>query len=208
MNKIAKLLKILAIFNLLSAPVFVLAEEYPNEDGVVQYIKDEAPAIPARVFASNNAKVSFYLNNGERVYSVETSPDGDFIKINNDKGKTGWIKANLLQSTATLRFKSDALAQEVAQLKQRLNNKGTATSVTEASLIEENQQLVSKNEELTNLLQQQQETIDGLSVGDDKKKQDEILKWFTRGGMVAGAGFIIGIILPLIWPRRRDRYRW
>ena len=42
----------------------------------------------------------------------------------------------------------------------------------------------------------------------DDKRRDLIVTWFTYGGLVAGGGLLLGLILPAIMPGRRKKDRW
>ncbi|KJY02610.1 SH3 domain-containing protein [Morganella morganii] len=42
----------------------------------------------------------------------------------------------------------------------------------------------------------------------DDKQRDIILQWFMYGGGVAGAGLLLGLLLPHMIPRRKKKDRW
>ncbi|EBS5740333.1 hypothetical protein DU198_26310, partial [Salmonella enterica subsp. enterica serovar Eastbourne] len=50
--------------------------------------------------------------------------------------------------------------------------------------------------------------LDAISVQLDDKQRDIILQWFMYGGGVAGAGLLLGLLLPHMIPRRKKKDRW
>lgn len=47
--------------------------------------------------------------------------------------------------------------------------------------------------------------LDAISVQLDDKQRDIILQWFMYGGGVAGAGLLLGLLLPHMIPRRKKK---
>lgn len=50
--------------------------------------------------------------------------------------------------------------------------------------------------------------LENLNKEIDESSQNIMLTWFTRGGLVAGSGLFLGLILPYLIPKRRKRDRW
>jgi SH3 domain protein len=71
----------------------------------------------------------------------------------------------------------------------------TSLEEEKSNLIEQVTQLQKKNNELSNKL----ETFD----------EDLQMQWFIRGGIIAGVGLLLGLLLPFM-PRRKKRSgdRW
>ena len=67
--------------------------------------------------------------------------------------------------------------------------------------------LQNKNTDLEKQVKQQKTQIDSMLNQVDDKRLDLILTWFTYGGLVAGGGLVLGLILPMIMPRRK-KDRW
>ncbi|NUA49501.1 hypothetical protein HAT94_02825 [Dickeya solani] len=42
----------------------------------------------------------------------------------------------------------------------------------------------------------------------DDKQRTLIMQWFMYGGGVAGAGLVLGLLLPHLLPRRKKNDRW
>ena len=49
---------------------------------------------------------------------------------------------------------------------------------------------------------------DSLNEKLDNEKNDLLMRWFSYGGMVAGIGLLVGLILPSLIPNKRRRNRW
>ena len=66
-------------------------------------------------------------------------------------------------------------------------------------------QLKAENEKLKNELIKAGKKLDIAEVNLDDRRRELILQWFMYGGGVAGAGLILGLLLPHIIPRRKKR---
>ncbi len=66
-------------------------------------------------------------------------------------------------------------------------------------------QFETRNNQLQNELTIAQDEVRTLRAKIDTQKDDLLMRWFTYGGLVAGAGLLFGLLLPHITPRRRKR---
>jgi SH3 domain protein len=79
---------------------------------------------------------------------------------------------------------------ENARLRQQLNDA---------------RQQVSK---LTTTSEEQASEITRLTAKVDSANKDELVTWFTRGGMVAGVGILLGVMLTYLPKRKRRSSEW
>ena len=68
--------------------------------------------------------------------------------------------------------------------------------------------LKKENDSLRNQVVVAKKKLDAISVQLDDKQRDIILQWFMYGGGVAGAGLLLGLLLPHMIPRRKKKDRW
>ena len=92
------------------------------------------------------------------------------------------ISEQLADSQAALQ----AASQENARLRQQLNDA--------------RQQVA----QLSTETQTQAEKVTRLTAKVESADKDEMVTWFTRGGMVAGAGILLGVFLTYL-PKKRNR---
>ncbi|RKS85090.1 SH3 domain protein [Orbus hercynius] len=155
------------------------------------------------------------LNAGEKITVLETSSDGQYTRIQNDAGKIAWVKSTNLTDTPSVKEQVDILAQKLSSAQEQATKleqeKNTLLNEYSNQLDTAKQQiekLEQSNRQLQTTFDEQQAKITSLSETVDEKRQDLMLTWFTRGGLVAGIGLILGLILPIIMPKRRNKDRW
>lgn len=151
-----------------------------------------------------NYRILGSIDAGTAITVGPRGSESDFTQVTDDQGREGWIESRFVSNEApsTLRIpalesaleasQSDAatLAAENTELRQRVN--------------QAEEQLASVNEQL----QRQNSEVASLTASLDKADQDEQMRWFTRGGMVAGAGVLLGILLMLVPKKRRRNSEW
>ncbi len=66
------------------------------------------------------------------------------------------------------------------------------------------QQLDEQGEQLQTLRQQNGQLQQALGT----KEQDQQYRWWREGGYIAGAGLLLGLLLPFLPRPRRRKERW
>ncbi|WP_392551957.1 TIGR04211 family SH3 domain-containing protein [Orbus wheelerorum] len=155
------------------------------------------------------------LKAGEQVSVLETSSDGKYTRIKDDKNRVSWIESEFLSNLPSLKERVPALEQELTILKDKADN---ATQDKQALIDNYTNQLTLANQKIADLdktnselktqSNEQLSQIESMNNQLDEKRQSLILSWFLRGGLVAGIGLIIGLLLPFIIPRSRKKDRW
>ena len=156
------------------------------------------------------------INAGEAVTQLAQSEDGKYIQIRDSKQREGWIIASELQSNESFRTLNDKLQQQVTTLNDKLAN---IDSVQARELKEKSQRLASSEQQLKTALEQlasQKSELEQLRAENEKlnaslgtRKQEQLFTWMKQGGMIAGAGLLVGLIVPYLpRPRRSRRERW
>lgn len=151
----------------------------------------------------NRFRIIGTLNAGTPVTVIGEIED-EFIQVRDDRDREGWIKAQWIQNTPSLRIINQQLSTKVEQLQSQLGN--TADNAQQLQ-----QQLDALQDTKSTLTQQLQETEQKLEA--TKKTLDNYndktnMEWFIRGGAVAGIGLLAGVILSFLLRRKKRRDDW
>lgn len=165
---------------------------------------------PGSQYAFSNA-----VKAGEKVIELEKSTDGKYTRIQLNNGNTAWIETNKLNEQPSYKERFPLLKAKLAEYKEKVDNaeanqqKLVDDYVQKLKLAEETiATLQNKNTALEQQVKEQSSQIESMLNQVDDKRRDLIVTWFTYGGLVAGGGLILGLILPRIIPSRRKKDRW
>lgn len=160
-------------------------------------------------------KIIGSVNAGERIKLIQKNAKGTYFQIKDSKGRNGWISSKYVSKQASLKERLPKLETQVTKLKAQLNsakdNANKDKEGLEGSLKSYKIQvteLQNTNSKLNEELQKVQALNRNLNAKLDTQKDDLLMRWFTYGGMVAGGGLLIGLILPSLIPSRRKKARW
>jgi SH3 domain protein len=165
---------------------------------------------PGSQYAYSNA-----VKTGEKVTELEKSADGKYTRIQLSNGRSAWIESNKLTDKPSFKSLVPTLEAKLAEYKDKVDNaenykqnavKDYSEKLQKAEQMVES--LQAKNSELERVNKQQENKIESMLNQVNDKRRDLIVTWFTYGGLVAGGGFLLGLILPVIMPSRRKKDRW
>ncbi|HET8789814.1 MAG TPA: TIGR04211 family SH3 domain-containing protein [Modicisalibacter sp.] len=152
------------------------------------------------------------LNAGEPVTVLETS--GDYTQVRAESGDVVWIRSDKLQTEPSLDERFPELKSKVATLGSELSDineswEGRVAAMTETLGVRQARiaELEQRNAQLDSQFTQAQQAIRELRARLSTQEQDLLMRYFMYGGGVAGAGLIIGLLVPHL-PRRKRRDRW
>lgn len=178
-----------------------------------QYVTDE---LTTYVYAGPDAsryRISGSVSAGEAVTVLESQ--GQYSRIMDQTGKKNWILTKQLVEQPSIKTQVPDLQNRVKTLTDELNDINSTwdnktadmqTSIAQSGAVI--QDLQRENEQLKSQLDAANKKLNDVSVQVDDKQREIILQWFMYGGGVAGAGLLIGLILPHIIPKRRKNRRW
>lgn len=185
-----------------------------NVNAIDKYVTDNVDVYLRRGPGSQYA-FSSSVKAGDKVTELEKSPDGKYTRIQDDKGRVAWIDTAKLNDQLSLKELVPTLESQLAEYKDKVDNAEQYQKKTidgyEAKIQTAEQTIESlqkQNSELQKQVKEQGKQIDSMLNQVDDKRRDLIITWFTYGGMVAGGGLILGLILPAIIPGRRRKDRW
>ncbi|KFA59661.1 hypothetical protein A9G34_08250 [Gilliamella sp. Choc4-2] len=185
-----------------------------NANAVDKYVADEVDVYLRRGPSQQHA-ILYTVKSGAKVTELEKSPDGKYTRIKLNSGKVAWIETNKLNDYPSYKERIPVLEAKIAEYKDKVDNAEDYHQKMISDYVEKLQtseklieNLQNKNNELERKFKEQEVQLDSALNQVDDKRRDLIITWFTYGGLVAGGGFLLGLILPNIMPRRRKKDRW
>ncbi|NUF49947.1 TIGR04211 family SH3 domain-containing protein [Gilliamella sp. ESL0250] len=158
---------------------------------------------------SNSAKA------GEKVVELEKSADGKYTRIQLNNGNAAWIETSKLNEQPSYKERFPALEAKLAEYQDKIDNAEANQQKLVSDYVQKLQSaeksieiLQNRNQALEQQVKEQGAQIESMLNQVDDKRRDLIVTWFTYGGLVAGGGLILGLILPRIIPSRRKKDRW
>ncbi len=156
------------------------------------------------------------LKAGEAV-SATGSRQGDYSEVIDERGRKGWIQTEYLASGESFRTKVPALTKALSDTRAKLE----AVTAERDALVQSNLEAnADANAQVAKLQSQVAESAKSLAALEqenaeltkrvDTLSQSERFIWMQQGGMVAGAGLILGLILAYLpRPQRKKKNdRW
>ncbi|WP_235589000.1 TIGR04211 family SH3 domain-containing protein [Halomonas chromatireducens] len=153
------------------------------------------------------------LTSGEPVSVLETS--GNYSRVRNTEGNTVWVLSGELQEEPSARQQLPALERQVADLEEELGGinetwEERVSAMTETLEVREQRiaELEASNRQLDSEADRSRQTIRQLQARLDTQEEDLLIRYFMYGGGVAGAGLLVGLIIPHLPRKKRKRDRW
>lgn len=191
------------MFRLLTLVGMMLLSSNLLAEGQSRYISDNVflyllngPGTDYRILGSIEA--------GQPI-KLQGETQGDYSKIIDHKGREGWVQTNLISSTQSFREQVPALTTELAHAKAKLTEVLSSTDNHADERIELKAKLSELEANLANVTQER----DQLKNAVDNTAQDQRFELWRQGGLIAGMGLILGMILVYLpRPQRRNKKRW
>jgi len=146
-------------------------------------------------------KIIGSVNTGDHVKIVRK--EGKYTLIKDSKGRSGWVNSKYVSNQPGLKERLPELEAQLSKFKTQLAQYKENVDSQDSKV----QKLEEKNSKLHNQLEEIQALNRNLNAKLDTQKDDLLMKWFTYGGMVAGGGLLLGLILPYLIPSRKKK-RW
>ncbi|WP_320034151.1 TIGR04211 family SH3 domain-containing protein [Halarcobacter sp.] len=149
-------------------------------------------------------KIIGIVNAGEKIKIISTNEKAGYTQIVDSKDRKVWINSKYVSNQPGLKKQLEKLKNSYSKL-----DKNQITLEKElATNIDQVKELKKINSSLSKELKQVQEKNEKLNERLDKEQNELLMRWFTYGGIVAGAGLILGLILPYLIPNRKQKARW
>jgi SH3 domain protein len=153
------------------------------------------------------------LTSGQKVELISTQ--GDYSQVRSESGSTVWIPSSELQEVPGQAERLPQLEQQVAELSEELKTIDDSwqlrvqgmqeTLDSRKALIEE---LEARRAALEASLTETQSELRATQarLGDENKQM--LMQYMIYGGSIAGAGLLVGLILPSLTRGRKRNDRW
>ncbi|PMR73889.1 TIGR04211 family SH3 domain-containing protein [Billgrantia endophytica] len=182
-----------------------------DNDGT-RWVSDELTTY-VRSGPTDGYRIVGTLTSGEPVTVLETS--GNYSRVENSEGNTVWILSNELQQEPSAREQLPDLESQVVALQAELDGinetwEGRVSAMTETLEVREQRiaELEARSQQFDSEADQARQTIRQLQARLDTQEEDLLMRYFMYGGGVAGAGLLVGLIVPHLPRKRRKRDRW
>lgn len=155
------------------------------------------------------------LITGDKIETLEVSKDGKFTRIQDKQNRISWVESAVLQDNPVARMRINELESHLSQAQHKLNttqrSQNDIISQTQGKLAEAEsirKKLIQENQALLSQYENQKKRIIDLENQLTKNQRNIVPNWFFYGGIVAGGGLLLGLLLPALMPRRRKYDRW
>lgn len=212
----------LLLIALLVTPAASFADE-------VRWVGDSI-TIMMRTGKGNAFQIIRTLPSGTRLQMLEI--DGDYARVQTEKGTEGWVLSRFLteQPIAADRLvQAEARIEKLMEQQRALNEQVSALKSERSSLANELKgreaenarlekeladlrevaaspiRLREENQAMRTRLGQLDAAIEELTVSNDALRNDSQREWFVTGAAVLGSGILLGLVLPLLKRRKKQR---
>ncbi|MCQ4292259.1 TIGR04211 family SH3 domain-containing protein [Pseudomonas stutzeri] len=153
------------------------------------------------------------LTSGQKVELISTQ--GDYSQVRSESGSNVWIPSKELQDVPGQAERLPQLEQQVAELSEELKTIDESwqlrvqgmqeTLDSRKALIDElDARRIALEAELTEAQSELRTTQ--ARLGDENKQV--LMQYMVYGGSIAGAGLLVGLILPMLTRGRKRNDRW
>lgn len=164
----------------------------------------ETLSTPVRSGPGNEYRIISSVRAAEQVTFIGQNPANGFIKIREADGTEGWLHSQYISNSPSVKASVDSLKQQLrqqemivaqfeqerAQLQQALTDAETVRdqAVQQAELATQTTQVLTRQ----------------LAEENPPFSKNKLI----IGGGILAAGLLLGLVLPLLMPRRRRDDRW
>ena len=174
-----------------------------TSEGEQAYVSDELFAF-MHAGPSRNYRILGSIVAGTPITLIRYSDDREFVEVIDDRQRTGWIEAINVMRDTSLRVKLPQIQQQLSDAQAALQDARQNAESLQQQIADLESRLNGKNRQFEQLQAQVEQAEQQLS----SKDQSELHEWFMRGGMIALAGIIIGVIIPYLPKKKRNRDGW
>lgn len=153
------------------------------------------------------------LTSGDPITVLQTQ--GDYTQVRGPDGDEVWVQSQFVQDQPSAQQRLPALQKKVEQLTTRLDgiddewNQRVADMRDELSSRQAQvDDLQTTNNQLNQAYSQAESKMREMQARLDTQEEDLLMRYFMYGGGVAGAGLVLGLLVPHLPRRRRKRDRW
>ncbi|KAE9538245.1 SH3 domain-containing protein [Ursidibacter maritimus] len=158
-------------------------------------------------------KISGTIQAGDKVTLLDRKDR--YALIRDSKNREAWILNSELTSTPSSKELTPQLQQKVDELTLKLNKIDSdwqqRTAEMQRRTEQANQQsniLLDQNAQLKRELDILKSKNRDLEAMQDAQSREIMIQYFIYGGSVLGVGLLLGLIIPILLPRRKRNNGW
>lgn len=151
-----------------------------------------------------NYRILGSVSAGTPITVLDRNNETEFTQIKDNEDRTGWVESRFVSNEMSR-------AEQLPLLSQRLADSEASVQGLQSENSRLKQQLSATRQELDTLKKDtdsQTREISSLTSKLEQQSKDEMIKWFTWGGIVAGGGVLLGVILTFLPKKRRRNDQW
>lgn len=158
-------------------------------------------------------KISGAIQAGEKVTLIDKKERYSLVR--DSKNREAWILNSELTSTPSSKELTPQLQQKVQELTTKLNNIDKDWQQRTAEMQRRTQQsdqqsseLLEQNAQLKRELEILKNKNRDLEAIQDASSREIMIQYFIYGGSVLGVGLLLGLLIPVLLPRRKRNNGW
>ena len=153
---------------------------------------------------SNQYRIVGTLNAGQSVTYLGEDADTGYAQVQYEDDKTGWLPKEYVTYTPGLVSQLETLKAQYANHNETLMSLEQQRDQLNAQL----NQAVAERQTALEQLEQANRAYEQLKVQVETTQTSIWQKPMVLGSLILLAGLIVGLLLPLLMPKRRDSERW
>lgn len=185
-----------------------------NTYSAVRYVSDDINVF-LLAGPGTQYRITGAVKVGEKINTLKFDSKTKFMKIKTKTGKVGWVKKSELQQDLPAKIRLPVIKKRLTNTQKKLssiaedNKKDQSSKVsqlsTQRALIKKLQnEKISLKETISSLKTRNLE----LDLLQDTKEDRIQMEWMINGGAVLFFGLILGLLLPLIPRRKKNKNNW
>ncbi len=185
-----------------------------NASAEIRYVSDDV-FIYMHSGPGQQYRITGTIDVGSTVTTLKYDAKTKFSQVRTASGKTGWVKDNELQTTLPAKIMLPTVQKQLQEAQNKLQNIAQENSQI---LDEKTQSIIEKDNLIASLVSEKktlQQTITELEAANleldllqDTKEERVKMEWMLYGGSVLFFGLLIGLVIPFLPRRKKNRNNW
>ena len=185
-----------------------------NVSAEIRYVSDDV-VIYMHSGPTQKYRITGTIKVGNAVTTLKSNSETKFSLVKTDSGRTGWVKDNELQSTLPAKSILPTVQKQLQEAQKKLqniaeeNNKKYAAE--KQSIIDKDNliaKLVSEKQTLQQMITELKASNLELDLLQDTKDERVKMEWMMYGGSVLFFGLLLGLLIPALPRRKKNRNNW
>lgn len=185
-----------------------------NLFATTRYVSDEI-FIYVHTGPSADYRIIGTLKVGAAVTTLKYDSDAKFMQIKTADEKIGWVKSEQLQGTLPAQSLLPKIQQELQVAQTKLDN----IAQENEQILQEKMASMSEREKLITTMEEEKKVLQ-LAIDDLTERNLELdllqgvkderikMEWMLYGGSVLFFGLVVGLILPFVPRRKKNKNNW